>query len=154
MILPRRKKKSWRQKKNKAYVESLASLSAKDLLPGASNFIESVKEKKVICSLASASKNAPYIIEKLGIADYFDAIVDASTLKKSKPDPEIFIKGAEIIGIKPEDAVGFEDAQAGIEAIKRADMYAVGVETEKPLVGADITVSRLDQLSVDDLLNK
>lgn len=142
------------EEKNGAYVKSLQGLSSKDLLPGVSAFFQQVIKKGVPCSLASASMNAPFILEKLGLSEYFNGIVDPKTLTKNKPDPEIFIKGAEIISIKPWDAVGFEDAQAGIEAIKKAGMYAVGIVTSEPLEQADLSVRRLDELSVEALLEK
>ena len=104
-------------------------------------------------SLASASKNAPFILKKLGVYDYFDAIVDPATLKKGKPDPEIFVRAAELIHIDPSEAVGFEDAQAGIEGIKGAGMYAVGVEGNEPLTEADMTIKSFEELNVSDLLN-
>lgn len=142
------------EQKNNAYFDSLQNLSSEDILPGAREFLKSANENNVPCALASASRNAPFIIDRLGIKDVFDGIVDSHSLKKNKPDPEIFIKGAETIGICPGDGVGFEDAQAGIEAIKRAGMYAVGIETTSNLHGADIIVTRLDQLSVPELLQK
>src|SRR5699024_1780275 len=104
--------------KNENYVKLLDDLSPADLLPGVKAFLDAAKEMNVPCSLASASKNAPFILKKLGVYDYFDAIVDPATLKKGKPDPEIFVRAAELIHIDPSEAVGFEDAQAGIEGIK------------------------------------
>lgn len=141
-------------KKNRAYRESLKNLTSKDILPGAENFLKKAKEKKMLCSLASASKNAPYIINKLGVTGYFDAVVDAKTIKKSKPNPEIYEKGAHVLGLKPSECVGFEDAQAGIDSIKSSGMYAVGVVSGEPLTGADITVTGLDELSVKQLLEE
>lgn len=104
--------------------------------------------------MASASKNAPFILQKLEVYDMFDAIVDPSTLSKGKPDPEIFIRAAEAIHVSPEEAVGFEDAKAGIEGIKACGMFAVGVETTEPLEQADLRVKHLNELSVADLLQK
>ena len=104
------------------------------------------------CAIASASKNAPFILEKLGVIDLFDAIVDPATLTKGKPDPEIFVKAAESIGIKPEEAIGFEDAQAGIAGIKACSMYAIGILAGEPLDQADRTVHTLDELNMDELI--
>lgn len=141
-------------KKNDEYVHLLQDLTEADLLPGVATFLNEAKAKGVPCSIASASKNAPYILKKLGVSDHFVGIVDPNTLKKSKPDPEIFVRAAEILNIKPEEAIGFEDAQAGVEGIKKAGMYAVGVVTTEPLTEADITVNRLDELSIEELLAK
>lgn len=139
--------------KNANYVKLLDDLSPADLLPGVKAFLDAAKEMDVPCSLASASKNAPFILKKLGVYDYFDAIVDPATLKKGKPDPEIFVRAAELIHIDPSEAVGFEDAQAGIEGIKGAGMYAVGVEGNEPLTEADMTIKSFEELNVSDLLN-
>ena len=138
--------------KNANYVKLLDDLTPDDLLPGVKAFLDEAKEKNVPCSLASASKNAPFILKKLGVYDYFDAIVDPATLKKGKPDPEIFVRAAELINIDPSEAIGFEDAQAGVAGIKGAGMYAVGVEGSEPLTEADMTIKSFEEINVSDLL--
>ena len=138
--------------KNEAYVQLLQNLTPADLLPGVKAFLSEAKEKNMPCVIASASKNAPFILEKLGVIDLFDAIVDPATLTKGKPDPEIFVKAAESIGIKPEEAIGFEDAQAGIAGIKACGMYAIGILAGEPLDQADRTVHTLDELNMDELI--
>lgn len=145
-------KEALAQKKNEEYVKLLADLSEKDLLPGVHNFLVQAKERNIPCAIASASKNAPMILEKLGVLDFFGHIVDPETLKKGKPDPEIFIKAAESIKIESKDAIGFEDAQAGIEGIKAAGMYAVGISETENLAGADLQVASMTELSVEKLL--
>lgn len=139
-------------KKNANYVKLLEDLSPKDLLPGVKKFLDEASEKNVPCSLASASKNAPFILKKLEVFDYFDAIVDPESLHKGKPDPEIFVRAAELINIDPKDAIGFEDAEAGIEGIKKAGMYAIGLQASEPLVEADMTISSFDEINVEELL--
>lgn len=147
-------KETLAEEKNKHYVELLQDLTPKDLLTGVKEFLDSARSNQVPCVVASASKNAPFILQKLEVYDMFDAIVDPSTLSKGKPDPEIFIRAAEAIHVSPEEAVGFEDAQAGIEGIKACGMFAVGVETTEPLEQADLRVKHLNELSVADLLQK
>lgn len=139
--------------KNANYVKLLDALTPDDLLPGVKNFLDQAKELNIPCSLASASKNAPFILKKLGVYDYFDAIVDPASLKKGKPDPEIFIKAAQLINLEPSEAIGFEDAQAGIAGIKEAGMYAVGVEASKPLTQADMTIKSFEELNIQELMN-
>lgn len=139
-------------KKNTNYVELLADLTPADLLPGVEAFLEEAKKRQIPCVIASASKNAPFILKKLGVADDFAHIVDPETLHKGKPDPEIFVKAAEAIQLDPSEAVGFEDAQAGVDGIKAAGMYAVGVVVDEPLHGADIEVKELTDLDMDVLL--
>lgn len=141
-------------KKNTHYVQLLQSLTPDDLLPGVKTFLDEAKAKNIPCAIASASKNAPFILDKLSVMQDFDTIVDPATLKKGKPDPEIFIQAALALGIEPAEAVGFEDAQAGIDGIKAAGMYAVGVYSGEELHGADVIVEKLTDLNIDELLAK
>ena len=141
-------------KKNTHYVQLLQSLTPDDLLPGVKTFLDEAKAKNIPCAIASASKNAPFILDKLGVMQDFDTIVDPATLKKGKPDPEIFIQAALALGIEPAEAVGFEDAQAGIDGIKAAGMYAEGVYSGEELHGADVIVEKLTDLNIDELLAK
>ncbi|MBO0426393.1 MULTISPECIES: beta-phosphoglucomutase [unclassified Enterococcus] len=141
-------------KKNTHYVQLLQSLTSDDLLPGVKTFLDEAKAKNITCAIASASKNAPFILDKLGVMQDFDTIVDPATLKKGKPDPEIFIQAALALSIEPAEAVGFEDAQAGIDGIKAAGMYAVGVYSGEELHGADVIVEKLTDLNIDELLAK
>lgn len=141
-------------KKNTHYVQLLQSLTPDDLLPGVKTFLDEAKAKNIPCAIASASKNAPFILDKLGVMQDFDTIVDPATLKKGKPDPEIFIQAALALGLEPAEAVGFEDAQAGIDGIKAAGMYAVGVYSGEELHGADVIVEKLTDLNIDELLAK
>ena len=140
--------------KNQAYVELLVDLSPADLLPGVADFLATAQAAQIPCGIASASKNAPMILEKLGVADYFQIIVDPASLSQGKPDPEIFLKAADALNVSPAEAVGFEDAQAGVDALKAAGIYAVGIETEQPLQGTDISVGDLSQLNFQELINQ
>lgn len=138
--------------KNGQYVALLADLSPADLLPGVAGFLAESQRLDVPCAIASASKNAPMILEKLGVASYFEAIVDPATLAKGKPDPEIFLKAAEAIGVLPVDAIGFEDAQAGVDALNAAGMMVVGIVSDSQLSGTTLTVNDLRETSVATLL--
>lgn len=140
------------EQKNDAYVKLLTDLSEKDLLPGVYDFLVQAKYCSIPCAVASASKNAPMILKKLGVSDFFGHIVDPETLKNGKPDPEIFIRAAESIHVAPEETIGFEDAQAGIEGIKKAGMYAVGISTTETLIGADLQISSLTKLDIKKLI--
>jgi alpha,alpha-trehalose phosphorylase len=135
--------------KNKIYVDSLSALTPEDILPGITKFIGGLKEHGVKCILASASRNAPLVLEKLGLAACFAAVVDPSQLQKGKPEPDIYLKAAELSGEWYTDCVGIEDAQSGIDAIKKAGIRAVGVG--KNLRGADILVNSTAELSLNML---
>jgi beta-phosphoglucomutase len=81
----------------------------------------------------------------------FDAIIDGNKVSKAKPDPEVFLKGAEAVGVPPANCVVFEDAIAGIEAAIAGGMKAVGIGSPQVLVGANLVVSGLNEMSLDKL---
>ncbi|EGO7530432.1 MULTISPECIES: beta-phosphoglucomutase [Enterococcus] len=147
-------KEALAQQKNDHYVQLLEHLTTEDVLPGVVPLLQQAQAHHIPCAVASASKNAPLILEKLGVRAYFATIVDPDSLSKGKPDPEIFLAAADSIGVLPQNAIGFEDAQSGIDGLKAAGIYAVGLSASQPLIGADIQVSEMTELSVDALLNR
>ncbi|EGO2658728.1 beta-phosphoglucomutase [Enterococcus faecalis] len=147
-------KEALAQQKNDHYVQLLEHLTTEDVLPGVVPFLQQAQARHIPCAVASASKNAPLILEKLGVRAYFATIVDPDSLSKGKPDPEIFLAAANSIGVLPQNAIGFEDAQSGIDGLKAAGIYAVGLSASQPLIGADMQVSEMTELSVDALLNR
>ena len=110
-----KEKEQLADEKNEDYKKLILSVTPNDLLPGIADLLADLKKENIRLALASASKNGPVIMEKLGIADLFDTVVDPASLDNGKPDPEIFIKGAEQLQLRPEECVGVEDAQAGID---------------------------------------
>ncbi|EGO8195660.1 beta-phosphoglucomutase [Enterococcus faecalis] len=147
-------KEALAQQKNDHYVQLLEHLTTEDVLPGVVPLLQQAQARHIPCAVASASKNAPLILEKLGVRAYFATIVDPDSLSKGKPDPEIFLAAADSIGVLPQNAIGFEDAQSGIDGLKAAGIYAVGLSASQPLIGADMQVSEMTKLSVDALLNR
>lgn len=135
-------------KKNDHYVELIANITAEDLLPGIENFLNEIKEAGIKIGMASASKNAFKVTDGLGVQDLFDHIVDAATVAQSKPHPEVFLKAADALGVKPENCIGVEDAFAGVEAINSANMLAVGVGDAAVLNNADHVVPSTDKLTL------
>lgn len=140
------------ERKNDYYLNLLSEISPKDILPGVLDFIKQAKEYNIPCAIASASQNAPTILNKLNIDNYFIAIVDPTSLKKGKPDPEIFLKAAELIDVPPHLCVGFEDSIAGIQALNQAGIYAIGIVAEGPLPNADKAVHSFTELDINSLL--
>ncbi len=132
--------------KNTRYVEMLQGLNKSELLEGAEEYLKKLKSEGVLIALGSASKNAPMILDKLGITEYFDAIVDGNSVSKAKPDPQVFLKGAELLGLQPADCVVFEDSQAGIEAARNAGCSVVAVDKGGVLFDADKYVKCLGDL--------
>ncbi len=135
-------------KKNSWYVEYITQMDASEILPGAAEYLRLVRGRGVKTALGSASKNAPLILERLGIAPLFDAVIDGNSVSKAKPDPEVFLRGAEALGIPPASCVVFEDAEAGVEAALRAGMGVVGIGKPAVLKAADVVIGGLWQLVV------
>lgn len=131
------------KKKNLLYVEYIQNLKKSEILPGVEEYLERVKNIGCRIALGSASKNAPLILEKLALKDYFDAVVDGNSVSKAKPDPEVFLVAANAIDVDPGNCVVFEDAAAGIEAALAAGMTAIGVGKEENLPGAKMWVKGL-----------
>ncbi|MCE4048980.1 HAD-IA family hydrolase [Bacillus sp. Au-Bac7] len=102
--------------------------------------------------LASASKNAPFLLRKLEVENFFETIVDPATLSNGKPNPEIFVKGAKQLGLPVSECVGIEDSYSGIQAINGAGMFSVGVGDRGVLSDAKVVYSSTAQLDVDTIV--
>jgi beta-phosphoglucomutase len=134
------------EKKNNWYVDYIRQMDESELLKGAREYIVSLKSRGIKVALGSASKNAPMILENLHIASLFDAVIDGNKVSKAKPDPEVFSLGAVELGLEPSDCVVFEDAEAGVEAAKRAGMKVVGIGEKDILKEADFVIAGLYEL--------
>ncbi|TFF34969.1 beta-phosphoglucomutase [Mucilaginibacter psychrotolerans] len=138
-------------RKNTWYTEMINLMTPDEILSGAQEFVESCRNAGIKTAIGSASKNTPIILAKLQLTPLFDAIVDGNSVSKAKPDPEVFLKGAEALGVSPADCVVFEDAVAGVEAAKNAGMKAVGIGSPKLLSEADVVVNGLDKVTLEML---
>jgi beta-phosphoglucomutase len=138
-------------RKNTWYVEMISHMHPDEILPGAKEFLITCRSAGLKTALGSASKNSMMILEKIDIVHLFDAIIDGNKVSKPKPDPEVFLKGAEEVGVSPEDCVVFEDAIAGIEAAKNGGMKAVGIGSPDVLTEADLVVGGLNEMSLEKL---
>jgi len=130
-------------RKNTYYVEQIERFGPQHLLPGAREAIAATRSAGLKIGLASASRNAPLLLQRLGIADLFDYVVDAGRIERSKPDPEIFLAAARGLDVQPEDCMGVEDAAAGIASIHAAGMAAVGIGDARALADADALLPSL-----------
>lgn len=137
--------------KNKDYLELIQGLQPQDILPGIPKTLTFLKQNKIKIGLGSASKNAIPILEKLKILDIFDVVIDGNQVMRSKPDPEVFIKGSTAMQVNPKLCVVFEDASSGIEAANAAGMKAVGIGSKEDLIGASICFPSFDAISVNQL---
>lgn len=120
-------KNKWLIQKNDDYLSYLVDMDESEILPGVLNVLEFIKEKKQLIALGSASKNARPILEKTGILHFFDAIVDGNDVSNAKPDPEVFLRAAQLLNVSNENAIVFEDSVAGIQAANIANMISVGI---------------------------
>ena len=146
-------KERFTQQKNNCYRDLLQTLTSEDLLPGAFDMLLALRERGIKIAVASASKNAGFILEKTGIDNMTDVLVDGSHVTNSKPDPEGFLLAAQRLGEKAENCIVIEDAAAGVEAARRANMkvFAIGTRQRHPDVGNVAT--NLSEITVEQLLN-
>jgi beta-phosphoglucomutase len=114
-------------RKNARYLAFLAELTPDHLDPSVRPTLEVLRARGLKLAIGSSSKNARYILDRIGLDDYFDAISDGNNIRNSKPDPEVFLKAAEYVGVAPERCVVIEDAAAGVMAAHAAGMWAVAV---------------------------
>ena len=142
------------RKKNAHYVELIKQISPEDILPGIKTLLAEIKEEGLKIGLASASKNAPAVLEGLDLLGEFDYMADANLIARGKPDPEIFLNVAENLMIAPEKCIGIEDAKAGVQAIKRAGMFAVGIGAADQLGEADLIYASTRELSLKKIISK
>ena len=140
--------------KNELYLSYINKMQEDEILPGVKEFLRDARERGYKIALGSASKNSRLILERLNLEGYFDAIIDGTVVSKAKPDPEVFLKGAEALGLEPSDCIVFEDAVAGIEAAHRAGMKAVGIGTAELLPEADINIRGVGYAYITDLLEE
>ncbi len=120
-------KNRWLIQKNEEYLSYLKDIDISEVLPGVMPILQFLKEKNQSIALGSASKNARPILEKTGIIHYFDAIVDGNDVTNAKPDPEVFLQAAKLLGATPENSIVFEDSVAGVQAANIANMTSVGI---------------------------
>lgn len=137
--------------KNTHYQQLIAEITPADLLPGIGQLLQELQHAGILTAVASASKNAAYILNRLEIARLFHNVVDVATIRNGKPDPEIFLAAAANLHVEPADCVGIEDAEAGIQAIKGAGMFAIGVGTPSQMQEADVIVESTSQLTLSML---
>jgi beta-phosphoglucomutase len=132
------------RQKNEHYVTLISGMDARQLLPGARPLLLDLRRHGIRTALASVSRNAPMVLNRLGIADLFDHVVDVALIERPKPDPEIFATAAARLALPVDSCIGIEDAVAGIASIKGAGMYAVGVGDPAVLHEADEVIPGLD----------
>lgn len=140
-------------KKNDLYVSYIKEMKPNEILPGVVDFLKELKAAGIKTAIGSASKNAPLILDRLELNEYFDAIIDGNKVSNAKPDPEVFLKGAEAVGIDPQNCIVFEDAAAGIEAAINGGMRCIGIGDEENLGKANKVVPGFKNFGLAELQN-
>ena len=138
-------------RKNTWYVNMINQMRPDEILPGAREFVQACRYAGIKTALGSASKNSMTILQKINMVNLFDAIIDGNKVSKAKPDPEVFLKGAEAVGVTPSACVVFEDAIAGVEAAINGGMKVVGIGSPSVLKGANLVVNGLGEMSLEKL---
>lgn len=154
LTLPEEQKLELAEKKNRVYVDYILVMQENEIFPGVKDFLLELRKQQIGVALGSASKNAMLILERLRITGLFDAIIDGTKVSKAKPNPEVFLKGAEALGADPAACVVFEDAIAGVEAAKNAGMRCVGVGDPQTLNQANLVISGFDGIRPEEMFQK
>jgi beta-phosphoglucomutase len=138
-------KREMAERKNRYYCELIKNLSSRDILPGVMEILKILKQKGVKIAIGSSSKNALLILKQVGLESCFDTVADGNDIKHSKPDPEVFLVAARKMGVRPQDCLVVEDADAGIEAAKAGGMQVLGIGFAANNLKADhVAASLLD----------
>ena len=138
-------------KKNKIYVGYIEKMNEDEILPGVLPFLKQLNDAEIPAAIGSASKNTPLILERIGLSNYFQEVIDGNKTSKAKPDPEVFLLAAKGLNTDPENCIVFEDAEAGIEAALAAKMHCVGIGSPQILGKADLVISGFTGMSLDRL---
>ena len=139
-------------RKSATYLEFVGRMSPDDVLPGAAELLADLRARGVPVAVASSSRNARMILDRIGLTDRFDAVVDGNDIQQSKPHPEVFLTAADRLGLRPDECVVIEDGAAGVAAAQRAGMAVFGIAEAGALTGVVRTVGSLAELSADTLL--
>lgn len=125
--LSEKQKTALAEEKNRTYRKLLETMTPADVSDEVRDTLKELHRRGYQLALGSSSKNAGFILEKVGLDDVFDAVSDGANITRSKPDPEVFLKAAEFLGIEPHECLVVEDARAGIDAAKAGGMKAAGL---------------------------
>lgn len=139
-------KKALAEKKNALYRESLAQMTPKDLSDDVKQTLETLRARGLRLAIGSSSKNAPFILERIGLGSFFDAVSDGNNITRSKPDPEVFLKAAELLGVPSKDCLVVEDAVSGAQAAHAGGFQAACVGDAAQAGAGDYNLNRVSDL--------
>ena len=141
------------ERKNNYYIKFIREITPADLLPGARELLEEIRQAGLKSALGSASKNAPEVIQRLGIADLLDAVADGSSVERQKPAPDLFFHAAKQLSLSPQECVVVEDAAAGIEAARAGGFHTVGLGPQERVGAAEIGFPSLANVHLQMILD-
>lgn len=150
-------KNNWLAQKNEDYLAFVHQMDKSEILPRVEEVLQFLKTNNQYIVLGSASKNARPILEKVNILHYFDALVDGNDVTNAKPDPEVFLQGANQVQVAYQDAIVFEDSVAGIQAANVVGMTSVGIGEKEVLHESDFCFRDFTEMNNDfimQLINK
>jgi beta-phosphoglucomutase len=139
-------------RKNGYYVDSLGEMGPEDALPGAVELVEDGRARGLALAIGSSSKNARLVLDKLGLTDRFDAIADGHSVERAKPEPDLFLAAAELLGVEPAACVVIEDAASGVDAALAAGMTTVGVGPHERVGHAHHRFDTTADVDLDELV--
>jgi beta-phosphoglucomutase len=147
----RLKKEELAATKNSLYISYIQKMTPDEILPGVIRFLDELRNGGIYTALGSASKNAMTILDKISIAQKFDAVIDGNKVSRAKPDPEVFLKGAAELNIDPQNCLVFEDAQAGIDAARNGGMHIIGIGQPENLKNAEFVIPGFETMNIKQL---
>ncbi|MDO5377307.1 MAG: beta-phosphoglucomutase [Clostridia bacterium] len=125
--LTAQEKEALAEEKNELYKKLLERMSPADLSPEVKATLDALRAAGLQLAIGSSSKNTKFILQRLELGGYFDAISDGTNITRSKPDPQVFLMAAEFLGLQPEKCLVVEDAQAGIAAAVAGGFDSAGL---------------------------
>lgn len=134
--------------KNDIYVASLDSMTPDDYLPGAKELLTHLRQEGFKVALGSASKNSSKVLKQLDAHKYFDIIGDGNSVAKSKPEPDIFLFGAERLELQPNECIVYEDAESGVYAAKAGGFHSVGIGPKERVGHADVRFDSMKEATL------
>ncbi len=146
-------KEVWKEQKNNWYLELVNTMQENEVLPNCKELLSDLKSNGIKIGLGSASKNAALILTRVNIKQYFDVIIDGTVTSISKPNPEVFLLGAKVLDLQPNECIVFEDAINGVIAAKAGGFKTIGIGEKEVLTEADLVFPDLSSLNFE-MLNR
>lgn len=135
------------EEKNRIYREYLQVMCPSDLSEDTRYALQLLRKRGYLLAIGSSSKNTRRILTQLGLDHFFDAVADGTQITKSKPDPEVFLLAASLLGVSPEQAIVIEDAESGVQAAEAGHFRVIGIRSKENDPNSDITIKKLSDLT-------